>query len=570
VGVNALRSLWIVGVVGLLAVIAAGSIWFVRGELGALGQVLGVIGVIGLLAYGVLDRDRLAAEASTREVFASSSAALVLVLALVLGVVGVALVRGWDQTRDISRAGGGDLSPRTRAVLESLDGPVEIYGLFRRQTPQRKALDRLGALYASASPQVTYTAVDPLTEPARARALLKATGNEELDRVADAGAVVIVAGGRNRRIESDFEQTRITNAIVKLRSDQDRLVCWSVGHGERGPDDDQTARGYGLIVLRLEDRNVSVREVRVATQGVDRACDLLLIAGPTADFEPRALEAIAAFVAEGGQVVALLDNPLLEAASTPALDGELRRYGIAVDADVILENDPDHVLPDQLGEPLFLYSPRQFSQHPVLDALPAGIAVRWPRSARSSDDRPGVVVRNLISSSSRSWADRTYTRAPGESPEADPDEQLGPVPFVALAEVLDPDVLEVRAAAVPDPTDTVDAEAGEPSTLAFDAPRASLIPLDFAPKPGGRVLVIGDADFGANALSTLFDNGDLLLSAIAFLIGDEDQVGSDAEPHQFLILSTAQLALLFLIGVLFIPGAAAVAGGVLVVRRRFL
>ncbi len=558
------RYVWVLGVLGIVGVLVAGAIWFVSGALGAPGQVAAVLGAAALVAYGVLDRDKLAAEASTREVFASASAAIAMVLALVLAVVGVALVRDWDQTWDLTRDQRHSLSPRSATVVDGLQAPLEIYGLFRKNTPEREAFERLAGLYAARSDRVTMQAIDPLTEPARARALLQATGNEELDRVAETGAVLLVTEGRRRRIEADFTQTRLTNAIVKLTSGEDHRVCWSIGHGERSADDDQSARGFGALVLRLEDRNATVVEQRILGQGVDRACSVLVIAGPTVDLQPRELEAIAAYVAEGGQVLALLDTPLVEGAATPAFDAELHRYGILVDADVILENDPDHVLPDATGEPLFVYDTRAFKEHPILDGLPSGLAVRWPRSVRSSDDRPGIVVRNLVDSTGQSWADRSYTRATDEQPRPDPEEILGPVTFVALAEVLDPTVLEVEPPAAAPPPDRDALER------AFEAPRASLVPADLKPVPGGRVMVIGDADLGGNALSTLLDNGDLLLNAITFLVGDEEQLGSDAEPSQYLVLTTSQLAILFLIGVLLLPGGAAVAGGVLVVRRRFL
>lgn len=83
-------------------------------------------------------------------------------------------------------------------------------------------------------------------------------------------------------------------------------------------------------------------------------------------------------------------------------------------------------------------------------------------------------------------------------------------------------------------------------------------------------MVLGDADVGGNALSPLMNNGDLLLGAIHFLLGEEEQLGSDEQVTEFVVLSSAQLALLFLIGVLIVPGAAAATGASLVIRRRFL
>ncbi|TVQ87255.1 MAG: hypothetical protein EA397_18225 [Deltaproteobacteria bacterium] len=559
---SALRHSWVLAVVGALGVVIAGSIFLVQGELGGAGQVFGVLGVLGLLGYGVIDRERIAAGASTREVFASASAGAILAMALLVGVLGYTLVDRWDQTYDLTRDGRYSLSSRSRALVGSFEEPVQIYGFFVASTAQAKRFERLGELYASASDQVTYHAVDPLRQPAQVRALLRETGNEDLDRLAASGAVFLVQGDRTRRIESGFDQTRITNALAKLQSGDDHRVCWSVGHGERVADDDQSRHGYGVLVLRLEDRNAVVVEQNLFTSGIDRSCQVLVIAGPRKDFHPRSLEALAAYLAEGGQVLLLLDSPLLKGVETPNLDQELERYGLRVGHDAIIETRREHLANLENQLPLYYYDQRQFKSHPVLDDLGAGIVVRWPRSVIAVDEVPtGISVRELAASSDRSWAETTFD--PTQEPTPDEGELQGPVPFMSLAEVLLPDAIEV----LPPPSDPDGDPAAEDPILATST---SLVPDDLSPKEGGRLLVIGDADLGGNDLSTLLNNGDLLLSAISYLIGDDGQIGTDEVEDEFLLLSTTQFALIFLIGILLVPGSAVAIGGFLVVRRRFL
>lgn len=537
---RALQHSWILGVVGAACAMIAGSVYFVTGELGPAGQVFGVLGVAGLLGYGLLDRDRIAAGASTREALASASAGAVIALALVGSVLAVALVSGWDQTHDLTRDGRFTLSSRSRSLVESFQEPVQIYAFFQPNSPQGKSFDRLGKLYASASDNLTYHQIDPIRQPSKVRALLTDTGNEALDRIADSGAVLIVMGDRNRRIESGFDQTRITNALAKINSGEDHRICWSVGHGERGPDDDQTARGYGSLALRLEDRNAVIIEQRLFAAGVDPSCNMLVIAGPTQDFQPRSLQALARYLAGGGQVLLLLDSPLTEGADTPALDTELERYGLLLAPDVIIERDPNHFASLDTTDVLSLYTPRQFKPHPILDSLPVGLAVRWPRSVRAADETPtGIAVREMVASTQRSWADLNFDPTRPEATQPDPDELQGPVPLMAIAEILTPESLQI-------PGEDIEIEAG------------------------GRLLVVGDADLGANDLSSLWNNGDFFLSAVSYLVGDEDQIGADQADNEYLLVSATQLALLLLIGVLLVPGGAAITGGALVIRRRFL
>ena len=83
-------------------------------------------------------------------------------------------------------------------------------------------------------------------------------------------------------------------------------------------------------------------------------------------------------------------------------------------------------------------------------------------------------------------------------------------------------------------------------------------------------MVIGDADLGGNALTSLLDNGDFLLGAVSFLVGEQDQLGADADDNETLTLSGVQFSLMALVGVLLVPGGAALAGIILLFRRRYL
>lgn len=565
-----LRHSWVLGLVGLVGVVAFGSIWFVSGQITTIAQILGLMGAGSLGAWAFLDRDRIRAGASAREVFASASAAMVVLMGGLLAVLLVGVASEYDRSTDLSRDGRYALSSRSLGVVDGLTEPVTVYGLFRNGSPDGEQVGRLGRLLDERSDQLTYEAIDPLLQPARARAVVQTTGNMEMDRLSMRGTIVLSSGSRRRRIESRFDEEAITNALVKLTSGEDRRVCWSVGHGERDPDDDQDLHGWGVTVLRLEDRNAVVTEQRILTAGVDRSCDALVIAGPSEDFLPHELAAIAGYVAEGGQVAIFLDNPLVEGVDSPSLTEELERYGIAVGLDVIVENDQDHVAPDPIaGEPLQVYGHADFKNHPILDPLPTGVAVHWPRSVQATDNAPGIEVRELVASSQRSWAETNPDPGSGVLPQPDPDEQLGPVPMAVLAEVLDPSVLEVSVEPAPEPDTDVD-DGGPPVPLSLGGSRRSLVPSDLAPKPGGRVFVIGDADLGGNALTSLLDNGDAILNTVSFLLGEEDQLGVDADDSETLTLSASRFAIQGLLSVALLPLAAVIIGVILLVRRRFL
>jgi len=570
---NALKHTWVLGIVGVLGVVTFGSLWFVTGQVGAVAQVSGVLGAVALVAYAFLDRDKISEGADPKETLASASAVLAVVLAILCGGLLVSLAGTWDRTWDLTRSGTYTLSSRTHTVLDGLDGELTLYGVFRQGMEDRERFERLADLYGLASNNVSVEMIDPLTEPTRAGALVKSTGNEELDRLSESGTVLIAYGSRRRRLESRFDEEAITNAIVKLASGQDHRVCWSIGHDERDPDDDAGGAGWGVTIVRLEDRNVVVTEQRILTGGVPRTCAALLIVGPRRDFLPRELEAIAGYVAEGGQVFLALDAPSPEGADVPLLVEELARYGLAAGDDVILENSADNVTEGPGREPLYVYGPPNYKQHPIVDL--AGIVTpRWPRSVRALEgDPPGLQVQELIASSELSWAETSFDLESSTLPEPDPGEATGPIPWAVTVEITDPSVLQVGASLPPPEPADADTDAGT-DPQGYEGPAVlrqpdSLLPDDLNPQPGGRLVVLGDADLGSNPLSSLLGNGDLVLNAISYLLDETDQLGEDAETGEYLIISDVGKAVVYLLGTLLIPGLTTLTGIILLVRRRF-
>lgn len=569
---SALRYAWILGVVGVLGVVAFFSLWFVFGTVGALAQVCGVLGAIALVGYALLDRDRLSEGTTAREALASVSAVLAVALAVILGSLLVSLTTRWDQTLDLTREGRYTLSSRTEAVLGGLDQETRMYGIFQSGTQAREQFERLASLYDRRSDNLTVELIDPLSEPMRVRALVQTTGQSEMDRLSSTGTVLLSQGTRRRRLESRFDEAALTNALVKLASMEDLRVCWSIGHDERDPDDEQSPFGWGVTVLRMEDRNLVVTEERILTGGIPEACAALMIVGPRADFLPRELETVAAYVAGGGRLLVALDTPTPEGAELPALREDLERYGILVGDDVILENDESHLVQGDGGEPLYVYGANNFKEHPILESRSV-VTPAWPRSVAKPDADPaGLAVRELIASSARSWAETGFDIESGSLPEPDPGERLGPVPWVVVSEVVEPSVIGVvTSAPSPEPTEDTDVtdETGYRGPAAL-RPRADPVPDDFTEKPGGKVIVFGDADLGSNRLTSKFGNGDVVLNAVVWLVGQEDQLGADPQESQTLLLTGTQQAVVVLVGAILVPLLAAGIGVLLLLRRRFL
>ena len=89
--------------------------------------------------------------------------------------------------------------------------------------------------------------------------------------------------------------------------------------------------------------------------------------------------------------------------------------------------------------------------------------------------------------------------------------------------------------------------------------------------PGGRVLVFGDADFTSNELLGMGSNLDVLQNAIAWMVGEEDQVSirPNEATKSTLMMNEIQGLLLWLVMLLVLPGLCVSAAiGTWLARRR--
>lgn len=94
--------------------------------------------------------------------------------------------------------------------------------------------------------------------------------------------------------------------------------------------------------------------------------------------------------------------------------------------------------------------------------------------------------------------------------------------------------------------------------------------------PGGppakpfRLIVIGDGDFASNSFFPYMSNSDLVLAALAWLIGEEraPTMKPPVEVLPTVVLTNQQVRGIFLFCVLVLPGLAVAIGGVVWWTRR--
>ncbi len=566
------RYVWVLAVLGLLALIGAGSVWYVANAFDGRVTALLAVGSGCLLAYAALDRDGLQEATSSRAFSYTTGSVLLQALFLMIGIVSYVLAERYDTTFDLSESGAHTLSDHSKKVLDGIEEPVQMLAFFntRQLDPDdQRVIEELGR-----HANIELEWVDPYANPQRAR----------MYDVTD-GALVLQQGERTERLLTDLSERRIVEQLVVVQSDADHIICWSSGHSEIDADD-ETERGLSSAVLAAEGLNYQVLRQHIATEGIDRECEALVIALPRQDWLPYEREALAAYLAEGGGVMMLLDdNPAayrvfaeLQGRPPPAtpdeLVAELQRYGVTVGDDIVIDPDPtNQFVGIEDGTTLTITGPGIVS-HPITSGFGGAVIVPGARSVTFDENTPGIAHYPLLRASTESWGETDpllQDLSPG------PEEVTSEVPLAVWAEVEALGAIDVAvpgAPSTPEQPGADGSDAGSPGNpLASDAlidQVGRAVPADFTPATGGRLVVFGDVDWASNTWIDIGNNRDLFLNTLAWLVEEDDQLGQRPQEGETLEASAAEVNGVCLISLLFVPGAAAAFAVVTLMRRRYM
>lgn len=424
----------------------------------------------------------------------------VLVLAGLLLIADALAVRS-PRSLDLTRQRLNSLAPQTERVLDALDVDLHVTAFYQRLDPMRRRAEALLTAFADRSERVTFEMVDPDVALSRVQE----------EGVTTARAVVVAGAGRRREL-LDPDESALINAAFRVMIGRSPVVYHLMGHGEARLDDDSRTgflaadgilrrQGYDVRTLRLND----VPEVPADAQ-------VVVIASPKTEFSAHELEALHTFVARGGAVLALLDP-----GTPPSLAGWTGRYNVVPSDDFII--DASRLNREQRGVIAVL----EYGDHEITESLP-GMYTLFP-FAQSLQPRAqglvGVEARTLLLTGQRFWGETDHASMTAEEIAFDEDaDRPGPLPFGVALEVTRETYFDdaKRAELGLEEFEPVD-ESLALGTLRniHTADDPVLPPSVFNQAETSRLVIVGDADFAANANLNLYGNRDLLLNMMGWL-----------------------------------------------------
>ena len=438
-----------------------------------------------------------------------ATSALYTIVIIAILVLANWLANRYNKSYDSTANKRYSLSDQTEKIVQGLNQDVKIFYFDepRGFTRGRDLLDRYDLLSNRLSVEYVDVAAKPL--------LARQYGITEL------GKTIIVRGEQTEPAESLSEES-VTGAIVRLTKGGKRTVCFAQGSGENSLDDSESFGGYGTIKQSLTRNNLDVKPVSlVANPQIPADCSVIVIGGPRRDYLPPIVDALKTYVEQGGRALFMLPPPLQlkgqETAENKALIDMLAGWGVTVDRNLIFDlSGAGRVVGLGPAAPLL----QRYEQHPITAPMVRrGISAAFPWS-RSVDGKVQgkASSQRLFSTGADSFATNNLEKVNAEVPSQD---RKGPLNLAVAGRY----------------------EIGE--------------------KKEGRFIVTGSADWIGNQVPfRALGNQDLFINMLNWLSQDEDLISirpKDPDDRR-LLLTEAQLNLVFITSVIFLPLMAVLAG----------
>jgi ABC-type uncharacterized transport system involved in gliding motility auxiliary subunit len=445
-----------------------------------------------------------------------------------LTVLAVVVLANFLATRhhkrvDLTENKDFSLSEQTVKVLEGLPREVTLTSFSRESDPGRQKLQDLLEEYTYRTRKLTVHYVDPDKNPAEVRRY----------NVTELGTLVIESGKQEQRITSGDEES-ITNALIKVTSDKERVVYATTGHGEHDLNDTQRG-GLSDLKAALEKQNYVVKPLTL-NQGVPADASALLIDGPEKPFLDAEVKMVADYVTRGGRLFLAVDP-----GTDPGFGPLLEQYGAKVRKDVVIDK-VSQLFGSDARIPMVAQDGYDRT-HPITKTFEYQTIFPMASSLDVKDPPPaGVTATKLAHTSELSWGETSEEEIRNGRIQLDEGKDTrGPITLAAALEKK-----EAAPAAVP-------AKEGSTPPAAADS----------------RIVLFGDGDFVSNNYINAGGNGDLALNAIAWLVeqGELMSIRAKSSSPRIAILSPAQVFYYFWTIVAVAPIAIAF-GGVLIWYRR--
>lgn len=188
------------------------------------------------------------------------------------------------------------LSPQSVQTVEGIKEPIEALVFlsesdFAGREKARELLDN----YNRANNKLTYTFIDPLKSPAKAK---------KYD-IRMPGTIILEKGKKTQRVQGVAEE-ELTNALLAMDRTSMKKVYFLKGHGEMGEDAKDTSSFSQFRSAMTSEGFASDELSLIEKDSVPQDAAVLVIAAPKAEMAPVERERFLKWLDNGGRIFLML------------------------------------------------------------------------------------------------------------------------------------------------------------------------------------------------------------------------------------------------------------------------
>ncbi len=409
--------------------------------------------------------------------YAAFAVVYILIVVAVVVVVNV-LGNRYNKSYDATANKRYSLSEQTAKIVKGLkqDATITYFNPSRGFGEGKDLLDE----YKNLSPKVKVQYLDPVKDPVRA----KAEGVRNFENTA-----VVQIGDRKEEAKSMTEEG-ITGAFIRDLKSTTRTVCFVTGSGEHQITDSDR-EGFSRLKEALASDNYETQTIDLLQKTeVPGTCTVLVVGGPTRNYEQPQVDAIKKYVEAGGRAFFMLSPPLkvgrFQIADNDALANLLQSWGVTLEKNLVLDQNQIAQI-FGLGPEVALVT--SYGSQPIVNEIKrtaTGFPLSRPLEIKSTDK---TSVEKLFESSGTSVA--TPKLNTPRINMSDPSNKKGPLTLGAAGTY----------------------NTGKEGTQ-------------------GRFVVVGSGDWADNQYINFNGNADLALNAVNWLSSDEDLISIRPKPPE--------------------------------------
>jgi len=428
---------------------------------------------------------------------------------------------------DLTESKRYSISEQSQKVVKALNDEINIKMFYQEADPNRDQTRDLLETYRYYSKKINYQLIDPDREPSLAKHY----------NIRTYGTLVLEGSGKTQTITTADEES-ITNAILKLTQEKQKIVYFLTGHGDRDISN-LDKNGYSTAKAAIEKENFQVRSLNLlVVPNIPGDAALVVVADPKKPLMASEIEALRQYLGRDGSLMLLL-----EPFSDAGLVDFLNSYGITISSDIIVDT-----MSRVFGASYLIPVITEYSFHKITDNFNVACFFPTARSIDSAEEIPSSVdMTELASTSPYSWSESEFKFGQPEPPKYDQaKDKKGPINVAAVATIS-------NRSSEDEQNEHRDGKTSE------------------AKDSGGQaqILVFGDSDFVSNNYFNLQGNSDFFLNSINYLAQQENLITVERTKTSGtpLTLSRFQSQLLFWLGLFLMP-AVVLASGLTVFRLR--